>query len=107
MHTSPEPGAEVRGAGEDVAQMLIPHEFPTSLLNKMLHLKVNRKDYLYFRLFEHTKKDNCNRLWGGPYFLFSNVLFLLYIYFVLPAFKSTFKAIILQYFFTILYLALR
>lgn len=33
MHTSPEPGAEVRGAGKDVAQTFIPHELPTSLLN--------------------------------------------------------------------------
>lgn len=33
MHTSPEPSAEVRGAGEDVAQALIPHELPASLLN--------------------------------------------------------------------------
>ena len=33
MHASPEPSAEVRGASEDVAQTLIPHELPSSLLN--------------------------------------------------------------------------
>lgn len=51
MHTSPETSAEVRGAGEDVAQTLIPHELPASLLNQMLHLKDTSK--LYFLLF-HT-----------------------------------------------------
>lgn len=45
MHTGPEPGAEVRGAGEDVAQTLIPHELPTSLQNEILHLR-ERKDHL-------------------------------------------------------------
>lgn len=33
MHASPEPSTEVRGAGENVAQTLIPHELPASLLN--------------------------------------------------------------------------
>lgn len=38
MHTRPEAGAQVGGTGEDVAQTLIPHEFPTSFLDQMLHL---------------------------------------------------------------------
>lgn len=33
MHTSSEPSAEVRGAGENVAKAIIPHELPASLLN--------------------------------------------------------------------------
>lgn len=33
MHTSPEPSAEVRRAGKDVAQTFIPHELPASFLN--------------------------------------------------------------------------
>lgn len=44
MHTSPEPCAEVRGAGQDVSQAFVPHELPSSLLNEMLHLKLNKYD---------------------------------------------------------------
>lgn len=33
MHTGSEPRAQVRGAGEDVTQTLVPHELPSSLLN--------------------------------------------------------------------------
>lgn len=33
MHTSPEPSAKVRGAGEDITQTLVPHELPSSLLD--------------------------------------------------------------------------
>lgn len=33
MHAGPEPGAQVGGAGEDVAQALVPHELPATLLN--------------------------------------------------------------------------
>lgn len=38
MHAGPQPGAEVGRAGEDVAQTLVPHELPASLLNELLHL---------------------------------------------------------------------
>lgn len=38
MHTCPEAGAQVGGTCEDVTEMLIPHEFPTSFLDQMLHL---------------------------------------------------------------------
>lgn len=38
MHARPEAGAQVGGTCEDVAQTLIPHEFPASLLDQMLHL---------------------------------------------------------------------
>lgn len=33
VHAGPEPGAQVGGAGEDVAQALVPHELPATLLN--------------------------------------------------------------------------
>lgn len=52
MHTSSESSAEVRGAGEDVAQTLIPHELPTSLLNELLHLEVKRKCNLEKKMFD-------------------------------------------------------
>ena len=35
----PEPCAQVRGAGEDVTEPLVPHELPASLLDQTLHLK--------------------------------------------------------------------
>lgn len=38
VHTGPEPGAQVGGAGEDVAKALVPHELPATLLNELLHL---------------------------------------------------------------------
>lgn len=38
VHTCPEAGAQVGGTCEDVAQTFIPHEFPASLLDQMLHL---------------------------------------------------------------------
>lgn len=42
VHAGPEPGAQVGGAGEDVAQALVPHELPATLLNQLLHLVVTR-----------------------------------------------------------------
>lgn len=47
MHAGPEASAEVRGAGEDVAQTVVPHELPASLLNQLLHLRVTGKEYLH------------------------------------------------------------
>lgn len=38
VHARPEAGAQVGGTCEDVAQALIPHEFPASLLNQVFHL---------------------------------------------------------------------
>ena len=38
VHARPEAGAQVGGTGEDVAQVLVPHEFPAPLLDQMLHL---------------------------------------------------------------------
>lgn len=38
VHAGPEPGAQVGGAGEDVAQALVPHELPATLLDELLHL---------------------------------------------------------------------
>lgn len=38
VHTCPEASAQVGGTREDVAQMLVPHELPASLLDQMLHL---------------------------------------------------------------------
>ena len=35
----PEPCAQVGGAGEDVTEVLIPHELPASLLDQTLHLR--------------------------------------------------------------------
>lgn len=36
---SPEPSAQVGGAGEDVTEPLVPHELPASLLDQTLHLR--------------------------------------------------------------------
>lgn len=38
VYASPEPGAQVGRAGEDVPQALVPHELPATLLNELLHL---------------------------------------------------------------------
>lgn len=38
MDPGPEACAQVRGAGEDVAEPLVPHELPASLLDQTLHL---------------------------------------------------------------------
>lgn len=38
VHARPEAGTQVGGTCEDVAQALIPHEFPASLLNQVFHL---------------------------------------------------------------------
>ena len=38
VHPRPQAGAQVGGTCEDVAQMLVPHELPASLLDQMLHL---------------------------------------------------------------------
>lgn len=38
VHTCPEACAQVGGTCEDVAQMFVPHKFPASLLDQMLHL---------------------------------------------------------------------
>ena len=38
VHARPEASAQVGGTCEDVAQTLIPHEFPASLMDQMLHL---------------------------------------------------------------------
>lgn len=38
VHACPEAGAQVGWTCEDVAQALIPHEFPASLLNQVFHL---------------------------------------------------------------------
>lgn len=35
----PEPCAQVGGAGEDVAEPLVPHELPAFLLDQKLHLR--------------------------------------------------------------------
>lgn len=39
----PEPGAQVGGAGEDVAEPLVPHELPPFLLDQTLHLGRRRR----------------------------------------------------------------
>lgn len=39
VNSSPEAGAQVRGTREDVAKMLIPHKFPSSFLDQLLHLQ--------------------------------------------------------------------
>lgn len=39
MDPGPEPCAQVGGAGEDVTEVLIPHELPASLLDQTLHLR--------------------------------------------------------------------
>lgn len=36
---SPEPRAQVGGAGEDVTEPLVPHELPAPLLDQTLHLR--------------------------------------------------------------------
>ena len=38
MHPSPEPCAQVAGAGEDITQVLVPHEGVLVLLDGLLHL---------------------------------------------------------------------
>ena len=38
VHARPEAGAQVGGTCEDVAQTLVPHELPASLLDQVLHL---------------------------------------------------------------------
>lgn len=38
MHACTKACAQVRRAGEDITQMLIPHELPAFLLNQPLHL---------------------------------------------------------------------
>lgn len=38
MHARPEASAEVGRTREDVAQTLIPHELPASLLDQFFHL---------------------------------------------------------------------
>lgn len=38
VNSSPEAGAQVRGTCEDVAKMLVPHKFPPSFLDQVLHL---------------------------------------------------------------------
>lgn len=49
VNSSPEAGAQVRGTREDVAKMLIPHKFPSSLLDQLLHLqtKWGKKQSIY------------------------------------------------------------
>ncbi|EDM08203.1 rCG54354 [Rattus norvegicus] len=39
VHASAQPGAQVGGAGEHVAQVLVPHEGVTSLLEDLLNLR--------------------------------------------------------------------
>lgn len=39
MHARPEASAEVGRTCEDVAQTLVPHELPASLLDEFLHLR--------------------------------------------------------------------
>ena len=39
VHASTEPSAEVGGAGEDVAQVLTPHELLPVLLDQVLNLQ--------------------------------------------------------------------
>lgn len=53
VHTRPEAGAQVGGTCEDVAQMLIPHEFPASLLDQMLHLQDNDMLTRKLCIFKH------------------------------------------------------
>lgn len=42
VHSSPKSSTQVRGAGQDVSQALVPHELPASLLNQLLHLEDGR-----------------------------------------------------------------
>lgn len=43
MHSSPQPGAQVRWAGEHVAQVLVPHERVAGLLEYLLNLRYGEK----------------------------------------------------------------
>lgn len=47
VHTSAQAGAQVRRAGEDVAQVLVPHERVVSLLEQALDLKHNQVDEVF------------------------------------------------------------
>lgn len=42
VNSGPEAGAQVGGTCEDVAKMLVPHKFPPSFLDQLLHL-LNKK----------------------------------------------------------------
>lgn len=39
MHTAAQAGAQVRGAGQDVAQVLVPHEAVVVLFENILNLE--------------------------------------------------------------------
>lgn len=51
VNSSPEAGAQVRGTREDVAQMLIPHKFPSSFLDQLLHLQNGGEKTSIFTIF--------------------------------------------------------
>lgn len=38
MHPSTQPSAQVRGAGQYIPQVLVPHELPASLMDKLFNL---------------------------------------------------------------------
>lgn len=46
VNSSPEASAQVRGTCEDVTKMLVPHKFPPSLLDQLLHLETKLKTSL-------------------------------------------------------------
>lgn len=59
VNSSPEAGAQVRGTREDVAKMLIPHKFPSSLLDQLLHLQTKwGKKNIYFQFSTIFKTQN-------------------------------------------------
>lgn len=58
VHACSEASAKVRRTSENVAQSLIPHELPASLLDQFLHLhrKVIRKKKAFINLTNWTVK---------------------------------------------------
>lgn len=61
VYSSPESSAQVGGAGEDVTQVLVPHELPASLLDQLLHLEDGRtRELLYtvYCVFTFTAKNH-------------------------------------------------
>lgn len=64
VNSGPEAGAQVRGTREDVAKMLIPHKFPSPLLDQLLHLQTKwgeKKQFYSFQPFSKLKMTNIDR----------------------------------------------
>lgn len=54
----PETCAQVGWAGQDVTQVLVPHELPASLLNEMLHLTGNQaRSKVFYKIIAERRFD--------------------------------------------------